>query len=105
MRLKYKNVSAILYLTIIIRTMNKTKSHSKYDHLFRKFNMNKEQYVRSLLQTEVRLLSGGNCLTKFVNLFEMIIHFSESKGDRFSKEISKHKKLLVHHDLNFSDFK
>ena len=77
--------------------MNKTKSHSKYDDLFRKLHNDEEQYVRLLLRTGVRGLSEGICQTKFVSLFDMKIHFSEGKGDRFSKgEQHTHTKNSLH---------
>lgn len=37
------NVSPVLYLTTTIKAINQIKSHSKYDHLVIKLNVDKEQ--------------------------------------------------------------
>ena len=60
-------------LRVVIQTVNKTKSCSKYDRLFRKFCINTEQeHVGLILHKEVRWLSKGNCQARFVKLFDRI---------------------------------
>ena len=74
-----KKISSDLHesLRVVIQTVNKIKSHSKYDRLFRKFCIDNEQeHVRLILHTEVRWLSKGNCLARFVKLFDTIVNFS-----------------------------
>ena len=80
-------------LRVVIQTVNKVKSHSKYDRLFRKFCIDIEQeHVRLILHTEVRWLSKGNCLTRFVKLFDTIVNFLENLNENnFPKEIKLHK--------------
>ena len=61
-----KKISSDLHesLRVVIQTVNKIKSHIKYDRLFRKFCIDTEQeYVRLILHAEVHWLSKGNCLT------------------------------------------
>ena len=80
-------------LRVVIQTVNKIKSHSIYDRLFRKFCINTEQeHVRLILHTEVRWLSKGNCLARFVKLFDTIVNFLENLNENnFAKEIKLHK--------------
>ena len=90
-----KKISSDLHesLRVVIQTVNKIKSHRKYDRLFRKFCIDTEQeHVRLILHTEVRWLSKGNCLAKFVKLFDTIINFLENLNENnFAKKIKLHK--------------
>ncbi|XP_076029966.1 protein FAM200A-like [Oratosquilla oratoria] len=74
-------------------TVNKIKSHSKYDRLFRKFYTDTErEHVSLILHTEVRWLSKGNCLARFVELFDTIVNFLENLGENnFAEEVRSHK--------------
>ena len=75
---------------VVIQTVNKIKSHSKYNRLFRKFCIDTEQeLVRLVLHTEVRRLLKRNCLARFVKLFDTIVNFLENLN--FAKEIKLHK--------------
>ena len=80
-------------LRAVIQTVNKIKSHSKYDRLFRKFCIDTEQeHVRLALLIEVRWLSKGNYLARFVKLFDTIVNFLENLNENnFAKEIKLHK--------------
>ena len=56
-RLVAKKISFDLHESwrVVIQTVNKIKSHSKYDRLFRKFCIDTEQELeRFILHTEVR---------------------------------------------------
>ncbi|XP_076047164.1 protein FAM200C-like [Oratosquilla oratoria] len=76
-------------LRVVIKTVNKTKSHSKYDRLFRKFCIDTEEHVSRILHTEV---SKGNCLARFVELFDTIVNFLENLGENnFAEEVRRHK--------------
>ncbi|XP_076037421.1 protein FAM200C-like [Oratosquilla oratoria] len=80
-------------LRVVIKTVNKIKSHSTYDRLFRKFCTDTErEHVSLILHTEVRWLSKGNCLARFVQLFDTIVNFLENLGENnFAEEVRSHK--------------
>ena len=82
-----------IFTKVVIQTVNKIKSHSKYDRLFRKFCIDtKQKLVRLFLHTEVRWLLKRNCLARFVKLFDTIVNFLENINENnFAKEIELHK--------------
>ena len=90
-----KKISFDFYgsLRVVIQIVNKIKSHSRYDRLFRKFSIDIEQeHVRLILHTEVRWLSKGNCLARFVKLFDTIVNFLKNLNENnFAKKIKLHK--------------
>ena len=94
-RLVAKKISSDLHesLKVVIQTVNKMKSHSKFDRLFRKFCIDTEQeHVRLILHTEVRWLSKENCLARFVKLFDTIVNFLNYLNEgNFAKGIKLHK--------------
>ena len=66
-----KKMSARLHdaLAVVIKVVNNIKSNSLRDRLFREFcKQNGEEFERLVLQTEVRWLSKGNCLKRFIAL-------------------------------------
>jgi zinc finger BED domain-containing protein 5/7/8/9 len=65
-------------LNLVIKAINKIKAHPKNDRLFKQLCCdNDEQYQRLLLHTEVRWLSKGNCLARFIELYDSILQFFE----------------------------
>ena len=92
-----KKISSDLHesLRVVIQIVNKIKSHSKYDRLFRKFCIDtgtEQERVRLILHTEVQWLSKGNCLARFVKLFDTIVNFLENLNENnFAKKIKLHK--------------
>lgn len=69
-------------LNIVITAVNKIKSHAKNDRLFRRLcEENDEDHLQLLLHTEVRWLSKGTCLTRFVDLFDSVLQFFDEQGD------------------------
>ncbi|KAK2719233.1 hypothetical protein QYM36_004904, partial [Artemia franciscana] len=71
-------MSACLHdaLTVVIKVVNHSKSNSLRDHLFREFcKQNGEKFGRIVLHTEVRWLSKGNCLKRFIALWDSIVSF------------------------------
>ena len=76
-------------LRVVVQTVNKITSHSKYDRLFRKFCIDTEQeHVRLILHTEIRRLSKGNSLARFVKLLNTIVNFLENLNkNNFAREI------------------
>ncbi|XP_076048881.1 protein FAM200C-like [Oratosquilla oratoria] len=79
-------------LRVVIKTVKKIKSHRKYDRLFLKFCIDTEQeHVSLILHTEVRWLSKGNCLARFVELFDTIVNFLENLGENsFAEEVRRY---------------
>ncbi|XP_029643893.1 SCAN domain-containing protein 3-like [Octopus sinensis] len=56
------------------------KRNSKSERLFKQFCINQSaEHVRLLLHTEVRWLSSGNCLKRFMELFDQINDFLSDK--------------------------
>ena len=90
-----KKISSDLYqsLRVVIQTVSKLKSHSRYDRHFRKFSIDTEQeHVKLILRTEVRWLLKGNCLARFVKLLDTIVNFLENLNENnFAKKIKLHK--------------
>ncbi|XP_063312646.1 zinc finger BED domain-containing protein 5-like [Pelobates fuscus] len=79
-----KHLSTSLHssLSIIIKAVNKIKSNAKCDRMFRQLCQdNNEQFIRLLLHTEVRWLSKGTCLSRFVALFDSVVQFFESDNE------------------------
>ena len=69
-------------LRVVIQIVNKIKSHSRYARHFGKFSIDTEQeHVRLILHTEVHWLSKGNCLARFVKLFDTIVNFLENLNE------------------------
>jgi len=79
-----KNLGESLHssLSIVIGAVNKIKSNAKNDRMFRQLCQdNNEDFIRLLLHTEVRWLSKGTCLNRFVALYDSIIQFFESRNE------------------------
>ena len=95
-----KNISLDLNqaLNIVIQTINKIKSNSKFDRLFRKFCVDcDDNYVRLLLHTDSRWLTKGNCLERFVHLFDTIVTFLQTEGQSdLANEIQTQKKNIYY---------
>ncbi len=76
-----KNINGRLNdaLQLVIKTVNKLKSNSLSDRIFRQLCVDKDDdYVRLLYHTEVRWLSKSNCVVRFVELFDTIVEFFEN---------------------------
>ena len=73
-----KKLSPVLneILQSVIKCVNSIKANAKYERLFRQFCVDKSaEHVRLLLHTEVRWLSKGNCLKRFMELFDELNDF------------------------------
>ena len=73
-----KKMSARLHdaLTVVIQVVNHIKSNSLRDRLFHELcKQNGEEFERLVLHTEVRWLSKGNCLQRFIALWDSIVSF------------------------------
>ena len=61
---------------IVIKVVSHIKSNSLQDRLFREScNQNGEDFERLVLHTEVRWLSKGSCLQRFIILWDSIVSF------------------------------
>ena len=78
---------------IVIQNTNTNKIATKYDRFFRKFCIDTgQEHGKLILHTKVRWLSKGNCLARFVKLFDTIVNFLENSNENnFAKEIKLHK--------------
>jgi len=79
-----KNISPELHeiLHSVIKCINSIKANAKCERLFKKFCEAKNaEHVRLLLHTEVRWLSKGNCLKRFMELFEPLSEFLKGKPE------------------------
>ncbi|GFT80332.1 SCAN domain-containing protein 3 [Nephila pilipes] len=77
-----KNISPVLneVLRAVIKCVNTIKASAKSERLFKLFcEEQNEDHVRLLLHTEVRWLSKGNCLKRFMQLFDAISVFLSEK--------------------------
>ncbi|XP_076030851.1 zinc finger MYM-type protein 6-like [Oratosquilla oratoria] len=80
-----KNLAGRLHEALghVIKAVNliKKKKNALQDRLFQQLcGKNNEEFERLVLHTEVRLLSKGNCLQRFVALWDSVIPFlSETK--------------------------
>lgn len=73
-------------LSIVIKTVNSIKSNAFQDRLFQQFcENNDEDFKLLVLHTEVRWLSKGNCLRRFVILWDSITSFIEDH--QYSEQI------------------
>ncbi|KFD65059.1 hypothetical protein M514_22776, partial [Trichuris suis] len=67
-------------VSLVIQVVNFIKSHALQNRLFRQLcEENGEDFDTLLLHTEVRWLSKGNCLQRFVALWDTIVAFMPDK--------------------------
>ena len=64
----------------VIKVINFIKAHPKTERLFKVFCQDMDQdYVRVVLHTQVRWLSKGNCLERFVALYDTMLEFGSDR--------------------------
>lgn len=79
-----KKISPVLneVLKSVIKCINAIKSNVKCECLFKKFcEDNNADHVKLILHTDVRWLSKGNCLKRFMELFEELSDFLSDKPE------------------------
>ena len=79
-----KNITPVLneVLRSVIKCINSIKANAKCERLFKQFCENEDaDYVRLLLHTEVRWLSKGNCLKRFMDLYNVLSDFLSDKPE------------------------
>ncbi|XP_065675522.1 protein FAM200A-like [Hydra vulgaris] len=73
-----KNLSPVLnkIMNLVVKCINFIKASAKQERIFKLFcKENNKAYVRLLLHTEVRWLSKGYCLKRFMELFDTLSDF------------------------------
>lgn len=76
-------------LQLVITTVNKIKSSALNSRIFEQLcGENDEDFSRLLLHTEVRWLSKGNCLTRFIQLFQSVIEFYAEKDPALAENLT-----------------
>lgn len=89
---KHLNPGLHTSLQIVIKAVNRIKARSLNDRLFRKLcGDNDEHFERLLFHTEVRWLSKGNCLRRFMELFNTVVEFLESNDANLCTEVTERK--------------
>ncbi|KAJ8879274.1 hypothetical protein PR048_019881 [Dryococelus australis] len=94
-----KNLSGQLHnsLHTVITAVNKIKAHALNDQLFQELCIeNDEDFEHSVIHTEVRWLSKGNCLTRFYNLFDSVVEFFEDRNVLLGNELKE-----INHDIAY----
>uniref|UniRef100_A0A5S6QZ68 DUF4371 domain-containing protein n=1 Tax=Trichuris muris TaxID=70415 RepID=A0A5S6QZ68_TRIMR len=92
-------------LRFVITAVNKIKSKSLNDGIFRKmFEGNDESYNRLLLHTEVRWLSKGNCPNRFYGLFGTVLNFFEEHDVSLCEDLKKSKNDIAYMADLYSKF-
>ena len=79
-----KNISPVLndIMESVIKCINTIKAYDKYERLFKQFCKDENtDHMRLLLHTEVRWLSKGNCLKRFMKLFDVLGEFLRDKTE------------------------
>ena len=65
-----------------IKCINTIKANAKCERLFKQFCDNENaDHVRPLLHTVVSWLSNGNCLKKFMDLYDVLSDFLSDKSE------------------------
>lgn len=79
-----KKMSPVLneILRAMIICVNSIKANPKAERIFKQFCENQNaEHVRLLLHTEIRWLSCGNCLKRFMELFDLLSNFLSDKSE------------------------
>ena len=79
-----KNLSPVLnkIMDLVVKCINSIKASAKQEHILKLFcEENNEAHVRLLLHTEVRWLSKGNCLKRFMEMFDTLSDFLSDKTE------------------------
>ena len=84
-----------LLLKKVISVVNWVKSRPSNESLFKQLCMDMdENHVKLLLETSVRWLSKGNCLERFINLYDTILAFVGNR-EEFQFLKSRKSKALI----------
>ncbi|XP_028968917.1 SCAN domain-containing protein 3-like [Galendromus occidentalis] len=88
----------------VIKCVNEIKAKPKFERLFEQFcHGQQEAHVRLLIHTEIRWLSKGNCLRRFMELFDAVVEFLKDK-EEVALLTSFEGKILVSYLADIFDF-
>ena len=102
-----KNLSGKLHnsLWLAVKAVNKIKRHALQTRLFKELcNENDEDFNILLQHTEVRWLSKGNCLERFVCLFDFIVELFSTKHQKLSEVLIDRKADIIYLSDLYSKF-
>lgn len=71
-----KNLTPALHdvMNSVINCINHIKANSKSERLFKQFCLEQQDnYIRLLLHTNIRWLSKGHCLRRFMELYDALV--------------------------------
>ena len=102
-----KNLSVDLHntLSIVIKAVNKIKSNALSDRLFKQLCIGNDELFENLVRhTEVRWLSKGNCLKRFVSLYDSVQEFFEESDPDLSCKLRDNKHSIAYLTDIFGEF-
>jgi zinc finger BED domain-containing protein 5/7/8/9 len=96
-----KKMSTTLHqtLAVVIRAVNYIKANSLRDRIFQQLCEEDEVHSRLLLYTEVRWLSRGTCLTRVVELFEVLLESVSEELRELLQPPSAHRQISYMADV------
>ena len=76
-------------LSKVVEVVNWIKTHPKKERIFAQFCQDQdESFIQLILHTKIRWLSRGNCLERFVQLYDAVLEFcSKDKKFGFLKDV------------------
>ncbi len=84
-------------LNLVIETVNKIKRHGLQTRLFKELcNVNEEEYDNWILHSEVRRLSKGNCLERFLAVFDTAIDLFSTKNSELANKLQERKNDIAY---------
>ena len=79
----------------VVSSVNKIKSRALQERLFQEA-CSDENFKRLVYSTDVRWLSMGNCLTRFVQLFDKVVEFLRDRYPALSKTLVEDKVIILY---------
>ena len=84
-------------LNLVIKAVNKIKRHCLQTRLFKELcNINEEDFNTLIKHTEVRWLSKGNCLERFLAVFDSVIEVFLTKNSDLANNLKENKKDIAY---------
>ena len=81
----------------MIKAINKIKRHGLQTRLLKEIcSANEEDFDNLILDTEVRWLSKGNCLERFLAVFDTVIQFFSTKNIELANELQGRKNDIAY---------
>ena len=90
-------LSLAIMLDSSLTAINSIRTRALKDRLFRQYcHGNDEPFERLLLHTEITWLLKGNCIKRFIELFDTIIQFLDGFNPKLSDEIKIRKHAIAY---------